>query len=266
MGPAAAGKRDSIRAPVLLSIVIPALNEAERLPATLATLLRFTAEHDLLAEIIVVDDGSTDATAAGARAALGERGRVVSHPARRGKGAAVRTGVAAARGDWILVTDADLSIPIEEYAKLQAACAEAPIAIGSKRLGGGAVRYPFLRRLGSALGQFCIRLLVVRGFADTQCGFKLFRADVARALAAHQRLDGFGYDFELLFLARRAGLAVREVPVVCRHQSGSSVRVTAYLRTLGEALAVAFNRLRGAYPSGASLAAAIAAPAPIAVE
>ncbi|HLU40130.1 MAG TPA: dolichyl-phosphate beta-glucosyltransferase [Planctomycetota bacterium] len=250
-----------------LSIVIPALNEAERLPATLAVLRAFLRQRGEPAEILVVDDGSTDGTADLARAVLAGEGRVVSHAVRRGKGAAVRTGVAAARGEWILVTDADLSIPIVELDKLEAASADAPIVIGSKRLGGGDLRYPLLRRLGSAVGQLCIRALVVRGFADTQCGFKLFRADVARVLTAHQRLRGFGYDFELLFLARRAGLPVREVPVACRHRPGSSVRVSAYAETLREALAVAWLRLRGAYPSRSELHAALhAAHAPVAAR
>lgn len=230
-----------------LTVVVPAYNEARRLPATLAALHTYLGSRHPQAEVIVVDDGSTDDTAS--VALDGGAGVVCLQQPHAGKGAAVRRGVLAARGQWILIMDADMAIPIEELERLAAAAADHPIVIGSKRIAGAEVRYPLLRRVGGALGQLWIRLLVVGGFRDTQCGFKLLRRDVARSLFAVQRLDGFGFDFEILYLARRYGIAVHEVPVRCRHVAGGSVRIRAYARTFVEAIAVAWQRMRRRYPA-----------------
>ena len=241
---------DSPRAATLrlesLTVVVPAFNEARRLPQTLARLSGYLRDRVRNAEVLVVDDGSTDDTVATA-ASLGDAVTVVRQ-SHAGKGAAVRRGVLAAGRDWILVMDADMAIPIEEIERLADAADDAPIVIGSKRLGNADLRYPLLRRIGSRLGQLWIQLLVVRGFRDTQCGFKLFRRDAAQQLFAVQRLDGFGFDFEVLYLARRYGIAVRELPVSCHHVAGGTVRIRAYVRTFLEALAVVRNRLLGRYP------------------
>lgn len=229
-----------------LSVVVPAYNEAMRLPATLAALRAYLDAEHPGAEVIVVDDGSNDATAD--VAARCDPRAVCLRQDHAGKGAAVRRGVLAARGRWILLMDADMAIPIEAVEGFAPATADHAVIIGSKRAAGADVRYPLLRRVGGALGQLWIRLLVVGGFEDTQCGFKLLRRDVARALFAVQRLDGFGYDFEILYLARRYGIAVREMPVRCRHVAGGTVRIRAYARTFVEALAVAWNRLCRRYP------------------
>lgn len=229
-----------------LSVVVPAFNEARRLPQTLARLTNYLRDHVRDAEVIVVDDGSTDDTVAAA-AALGDAVTVLRQ-SHAGKGAAVRRGVLAARRDWVLIMDADMAIPIEEVQRLAGATADAPIVIGSKRIGNADLRYPLLRRIGSRLGQLWIQLLVVRGFQDTQCGFKLFRRDAAQQLFGLQRLDGFGFDFEVLFLARRFGIDIRELPVTCHHVAGGSVRIRAYARTFLEALAVLRNRMVGHYP------------------
>jgi dolichyl-phosphate beta-glucosyltransferase len=230
-----------------LTLVLPAFNEAQRIEASIRKVLAWSEGRFEHLEILVVDDGSTDGTGDLVERTFGPRVRVLRRP-NGGKGAAVRTGVLAATQPWVLFADADLSIPIEEIEKLAARTGEAPIVIGSKRAPGGDVVYPKLRLLLGAIGGLVVSLLVVRGFHDTQCGFKLFRTDVAQQLFAVNRLDGFGFDFEVLYLARRYGHRVIEVPVRVEHQLGSTVRATSYLRVLSEAFSVFWNKRRGVYP------------------
>ena len=227
-----------------LSVVVPAWQERERIVATARAILAFAAAAARDVEVLVCDDGSTDGTAEAVAAAALPHVRVLS-AAHAGKGAAVRRGVLAARHDLVLVTDADLSVPLAELDRLEPHLVRAPIVIGSKH--GAGASWPWRRRAGSWLGRAVITALVVRGFRDTQCGFKLLRTGVARELFAVQRLDGFGYDFEVLFLARRRGLAVAEVPVAVQHRADSRVRLGAYARTLGEVVRLWQHRLRGHY-------------------
>lgn len=228
-----------------LTVVVPAYNEARRLPRTLADLRAYLEPRVADLEILVVDDGSEDGTPVVAREAGGDRVSIRTHERRRGKGAAVRSGVLAARCEWILVTDADLAIPIDQLETMREAGAGEPIVIGSKTRSQDR---PLLRRATGAVGQALVRLLLVGGFHDTQCGFKLFRREEAQKLFALQTLDGFGYDFEILFLARRYGIGVREVPVRCADRGGGSVRWSSYARTFLELLQVASRRLLGRYP------------------
>lgn len=231
-----------------LSILIPAYNEARRIPSTLERALAWARAKLDAWEILVVDDGSEDGMAEIVRARFGEQVRVVRREQRGGKGAAIRTGVGEARQPWILFSDADHSIPFEEFEGLWKEANAAPIVIGSKRAPGSHLEYPPLRRFLGGIGQQLIALCVVSGFHDTQCGFKLYRADVARELFAVQRIGGFGFDFEVLMLARRAGHAVREVPIHCEHKIGGSVRLRTYLRVLGEVARIRWNLLCRRYP------------------
>jgi dolichyl-phosphate beta-glucosyltransferase len=202
-----------------LSIVIPAFNEAERLPATLATLRAWADQRAAPVEVVVADDGSTDATAAvvAAVAAEDERVALVRLGGNRGKGAAVRHGVLRARHGWVLICDADLSTPIEDVDRLAAAAAraEAELAIGSRDVADSRIErhQPRYREAMGRTFNLLVRLAAVGGLRDTQCGFKLLRADAARALVDQLTIEGFAFDVELLYLARQAGYRVVEVGV-----------------------------------------------------
>ncbi|HET9795778.1 MAG TPA: dolichyl-phosphate beta-glucosyltransferase [Thermoanaerobaculia bacterium] len=212
-----------------VSLVVPAFNEERRLPATLARIgeyLRGAGESQW--EIVVVDDGSSDRTAEAARAAAPAAGapvEVVVLPRNRGKGAAIREGVARTRGERVLVSDADLSTPIEEWRRLRDA--GAPVAIGSRALDEATVRrrQAWYRRALGKLFNRVVRALSVPGIRDTQCGFKLFDGDVARELFAAARIDRFAWDVEILALARARGLRIAEVPVLWFNSPESKVSV-----------------------------------------
>ncbi|MFM7320537.1 MAG: dolichyl-phosphate beta-glucosyltransferase [Armatimonadota bacterium] len=216
-----------------LSIVIPAFNEGGRLPRTLDALEQWLAIEGIDAECLVVDDGSSDETCS----VVARHGgcRLLSHSPNRGKGFAVRSGVLASTGDRVLTMDADLATPLEEFAKLSEKLdAGYAIAIGSRPLRESEllVRQPLLREWAGRAFNAVVRLLAVPGIRDTQCGFKLFERAAAHAVFSECRLDGFGYDVESLFVARKLGLAIAEVPVRWRHQEGAAAFATAggYLR------------------------------------
>lgn len=208
-----------------LSIVIPAFEEERRLGATLDRLVAWTANEVRTVELVVVDDGSTDRTSEVAAAPRTIEVHVLRHATNRGKGAALRTGVAATRGELVLLTDADLSTPISELARLEAALAAADVVFGSRSTAGARVveRQAFWRESSGKLFNLAIRLLGIRGLADTQCGFKLLRGDAARDLFARLTVDRFAFDVELVWLSRRLGYRVREVGVEWRNDPASRV-------------------------------------------
>lgn len=216
--------------PEMLSVVIPAYNEEARIAPTVRHVLGYLEARFPRHEVIVVDDGSADATAAvAAEAAAGRANfRVLRRETNMGKGAAVRRGVLEARGDAILFMDADLSMPIEEVEKLLAALGDgADLAIASRRLAGAELRKR-PSRPREALGHaftFLVRAFTGVGVTDSQCGFKLFRREAARDLFTRQTIDGFAFDVELLMLAR-GRWRVREVPITCTHAPGSRVSLT----------------------------------------
>lgn len=207
-----------------ISVVIPAYNEEARIPQTLRVVAGYLAgNYDY--EIIVVDDGSTDSTV---KICSGFNVRVLKNDCNRGKGFSVRRGVMEAAGDFILFSDADMSTPIEELPKLMKAAGEgADIAAGSRGLPDSDVRVhqPFLRERMGKCFNLLVRLAAVPGIKDTQCGFKLFRRGCAAELFGKSRLDGFAFDVEILFLARKAGMRIEEVPVVWKNSPASRVKV-----------------------------------------
>jgi dolichyl-phosphate beta-glucosyltransferase len=209
-----------------LSVVVPAYNEEARLEPGLRQALGYLAGRGAPYELLVVDDGSRDGTSRVAAAFAGEGVRVLRHERNRGKGAAVRTGLLASRGRKVLVSDADFSTPIEEVEKLERFLQDGtPLVIGSRGLADSQVRQrqPFCRETMGKTFNRLIRLFGVRGIRDTQCGFKLARGDEGRRLAAELKIDGFAYDVELIWLARRRGYKVAEVGVIWVNSPDSRV-------------------------------------------
>jgi dolichyl-phosphate beta-glucosyltransferase len=201
-----------------LSVIVPAYNEERRLPATLAVVQDYLERAPWAWELIVADDGSRDRTIEVARAAFrSNRCRVSAAPRNQGKGAAVRRGMLEARGRFRLFTDADNSTPIEEVGRLlrrmRRTGAEVAIASRAKRGARIEKHQPWHRELMGRTFNGIVQVLAVPGIQDTQCGFKLFRAEAAREIFRRQTLDGFSFDVEVLLLARRLGFEIVEVPV-----------------------------------------------------
>ena len=210
------------------SIVIPAYNESARLGATLEKVLSFVHAQRWDAEVIVVNDGSRDNTAEIARAFAAKDPclRVVENPGNRGKGYSVRNGMLHSQGRVVLFSDADLSSPIEESVKLFSAIEEgADIAIGSRwlRAETQTQRQPLHRQLFGRIFNLALRLTLGLQFADTQCGFKAFRRPAVEAIFPQQKIERWGFDPEILFLARKFGFKVKEVPVLWGHSGGTRI-------------------------------------------
>lgn len=209
------------------SIVIPAYNESARLPDSIDQLRDFASEADIL-EVIIVDDGSTDQTAQIAEsAAENPLFRLVTYGANAGKGYAVRRGILEARGETILVSDADLSTPLEELHTLRSALTEADVAIGSRAIQREKVRkaQPVYRQNMGKIFNALMKKITGLPFEDTQCGFKLMRGEVAREIARVATVDRFAWDVEFLMLACRNGHRVVEVPVLWYNSEESRVRI-----------------------------------------
>lgn len=242
-----------------LSIVVPAFNEELRLPASLRRLARYLAETRQFepVEVIVVDDGSRDRTGAVAREAgptLADAGAsltVIRNDSNRGKGYSVRRGLLESKHAWRLFTDADLSAPIEELDKLarDALSGGCDLAIGSRALDRSLIgtHQPLYREAMGRVFNLHVRLLTGLRIEDTQCGFKLFSGRAASEIAARQRLAGFGFDVEQLFLARKLGFKVKEVPVRWHNSADSRVGPSDGAKAFADVLRVRWNDWRGRY-------------------
>ncbi|GAC1665844.1 MAG: glycosyltransferase family 2 protein [Candidatus Acidiferrum sp.] len=236
-----------------LSIVVPSYNEAARLPDTLEKIAAYVAASRPQTEVIVVDDGSMDATAQIAetfRDAIPGL-RVLANGTNRGKGYSVRHGMRQARGETILFTDADLSAPIEEADKLLAALESGyDVAIGSRALDRTliSVRESLFREFAGIVFNKIVRIILRLPFVDTQCGFKAFRRERCRIVFEQQRIEGFGFDPELLYLARHHGLRAVEIPVRWAHSPATKVSMFRdSLRMFADVFVIRWNFLTGRY-------------------
>jgi dolichyl-phosphate beta-glucosyltransferase len=211
-----------------LSVIIPAYNEAERIGESLERVKEYCSRVHPDHEVIVADDGSRDDTAGVVlKHTNGWKQLQLMNLEHRGKGHATRMGVLASKGEWILCTDADLSTPIEQVESMLEVGERHPIVIGSRSVSGASVTHPppFYRKVMGRVFNGIVKVLAVRGYADTQCGFKLFRRDAARDIFSRITLDGFAFDVETLYLAGRLGYSVAEVPVSWRNDERTKVKL-----------------------------------------
>jgi len=247
------------------SIIIPAYNEAERIGVSLERILSYIAASGWSAEIIVVNDGSSDATS-GVVQEYARRNpiiRVIDNPGNRGKGYSVRNGMLNASGQVLLFTDADLSSPIEEANKLFAVIesGEADVAIGSRYLQRELQtrKQPIHRRMMGRAFNLALRSILGLSYVDTQCGFKAFNRKAVTTIFPNMKIERWGFDPEILFLARRYGLRVVEVPVSWAHDHRSKINpLRDGTRMLGELLRIRMNSVGGKYISPAAQARVVA--------
>jgi glycosyltransferase involved in cell wall biosynthesis len=240
-----------------LSIVVPAFNEERRIGPTIEKIRSFLRTEHKRGEVIVVNDGSTDGTVATVRRDwTGSDPDVTLHvldnPQRHGKGFAVRQGMLKAEGKQILFTDADLSSPLEEYRKLNAALQveRAGVAFGSRAIEGASieVHQAWIREMFGRAANLLVRKVSGLPAKDTQCGFKLFTREAARAIFELQTIDGFAFDIEVLYIAKKLRIRTVEVPVTWNHVPGTRVRfATDAPRALADLMNIRYLDLRGAY-------------------
>lgn len=236
-----------------LSIIIPSYNEEARLPATLERIAAYIAASSQETEVLVVDDGSKDCTAAVAQEFRKQIPllRVLSNGVNCGKGFSVRHGMLEAHGHIVLFTDADLSAPIEEADKLLAALADHDVAIGSRALDRSliSVRESRFREFAGIVFNTIVRVILRLPFVDTQCGFKAFRRERCRILFEQQRIERFGFDPELLYLARHHGLRSVEIPVRWGHSPATKVNMLRdSIQMFLDVFMIRWNALLGRYP------------------
>ncbi len=233
------------------SVIIPAWNEERRVRASLQRVVAFVQGQPHPIEVVVVDDGSDDATATIVEEFEGRHPfvKLIRNP-HGGKGAAVKTGVAQAEGRYLVICDTDLSVPIEELPKfLPPALDGYDLAIASREVEGAErIDEPYYRHLMGRVYNLLVRLAAVPGIQDTQCGFKAFRREVAREIFPYQTIEGWGFDVEILFIARRFGYRIIEVPVTWYYGSESKVRpVKDTLGMIRDLWQVRVNARRGVY-------------------
>jgi dolichyl-phosphate beta-glucosyltransferase len=235
-----------------LSIIIPAYNEAERIPKTLIDMDRHLSAAPYSYEIIVVNDGSKDTTAevVTAMAKMVKNLKLVDNMENKGKGGVVRQGMLLATGNIRLFTDADNSTSIDQFEKMMPYFSEHyDVVIGSRAVKGATLdpAEPWYRQIPGKIGNFIIQILLLPGLWDTQCGFKAFTEDAAKEIFTASRIAGWGFDVEALSLARRMGYRIKEVPVRWVNDTRSHVKASAYIKVLWETLVIRWRLWTNGY-------------------
>ncbi len=226
-----------------LSVIIPAYNEAKRLPLTLVDIDKHLTKAPYSYEIIVVNDGSKDETAAIVRKMAGaiKNLKLADFPENRGKGAVVRDGMLVAKGKIRLFTDADNSTSIDQFEKMMPLFKSGGDVVIASREAKGSVlepKQPWYRRLPGRIGNLIIQLLVLPGLRDTQCGFKAFTEEAAETIFKQTKITGWGFDVEALALAKHMGFVIKEVPIHWVNDLASHVKASAYLKVLRETITI----------------------------
>ena len=235
-----------------LSIVVPAFNEESRIGSSLDRLRQYLGSRERSWEIVVVDDGSSDGTTGIVEAQSAEDSRIrLVRAVHGGKGAAVRRGMAEAKGEWRFLCDADLSMPPEELDRFFSGPGGMPnydISIGSREAAGARrLEEPWSRHFLGRVYNWTVKLVALRGIEDTQCGFKLYSAEAARLVFPAQRSQGFGFDVENLFIARKAGFSIGEVPIDWQYYQGGKVTLGSSILAYLDIFRVRLNSLLGRY-------------------
>lgn len=236
---------------MFLSVIVPAYNEEHRLPDSLRRIVGYLGKQEYTSEVIVVDDGSEDGTAQVVEEMMTDLPILsLIRTEHRGKGRAVKMGMLAGRGEYLFICDADLSMPIEELHKFLPPALEGyDVAIASREI-PGARRYdePSHRHFMGRVFNWMVRLFAVRGFQDTQCGFKCFRREAAREVFTHQTMDGWGFDVEVLFIAQKRGYVIVEVPINWYYSANSRIHpVRDSIGMFTEVLKIRLNDWKGLY-------------------
>jgi dolichyl-phosphate beta-glucosyltransferase len=239
--------------PIKLSIIVPSYNEELRLPPSLDRIAAYVADSGRRTEVLVVDDGSKDKTAEVAASYVDRipNLRVLKNGDNRGKGYSVRHGVLEAKGEVVLFSDADLSAPIEEADKLLAAMGHYDVAIGSRAMDRSLIKVheSAFREFAGIVFNKIVRIVLRLPFVDTQCGFKAFRRERCKIVFEQQRIERFGFDPELLYLARHHGLKSVEIPVRWSHSPATKINMMRdSIQMFVDVFTIRWNALRGCYP------------------
>ncbi len=236
--------------PGLLSVVIPAYNEERRIGKTIKKIIRYLGNKKTSYELIIVDDGSKDATVNVINKFRSKRIKVLRNNSNRGKGYSVKRGILYSKGDYSLFTDADLSTPIEELEKLSGYLPKYDIVIGSRKAEESKIveSQPFWRVFAGNMFPLVVKILMGMNIKDTQCGFKLFNMKTCRKIFEKQGINGFGFDVELLYLAKKHNLKIKDVGVKWYNDSETKVKFIRHSASMFfELVKIKFNGLRGRY-------------------